>query len=394
MIGQLNGMQGRLPTIALVGAGVVLAASISVAVAMGIGAWNNPRHQPVGTSLVTTRLEENGLRVTDVVATAFGVTITMEAGLDSPLPDGSVATFDLADLSIEVDGASIDSSTWAKAVDYGVSPDRRAALFAVQGGPLPASAKSIRVSVPRLYVVPPDGDGVPQDGVRSAVAILDASRVPGARALAVTSPVFDTGFGWRYVIDSVESDPTSVRLTYHVDGDTTGLQPVPVSDPTGQPAVLLATDGRQATVVLPRDPGARAITAHFGGAARPVEHPGSVAFERVDGGWSSALLQLDGVSAPVEVRPSSLGGRDYVSIVATSTLLLNAYGSPGQVPQLVDDRGTMYPLYHGSSSGIPPIESEWDFEGPIDPTATRIVLTVNGYSELEAGDWSLTIPLD
>jgi hypothetical protein len=318
----------------------------------------------------------------------------MKANLGSPLPNGAVATFELADLSLAVDGTPLDPSGWVKAVDYGVSGDRSVALFTVQGGPLPVGARSIGVSLPRIYIVPPDGDGIPREGLRTAVASLDPGRVPRAGAVPVTNRVLDTGFGWRYVVDAVESDPTSARVTYHIEGDAEGIQPVPVPDPARRPNVVpLPEQGGRETLVFPRDPGQRDILLYFGAAARPVKHPASAVFERSERGWSDAVLNVDGTAVPVRVRPTVSAGRDYVSIVATSALLLNSYGSPGQIARLVDDHGRSYPLYHGSSSGIPPTESRWDFEGPIDPTATRMTMVIDGYAELESGEWSLAIPL-
>src|SRR5690606_6012612 len=90
----------------------------------------------------------------------------------------------------------------------------------------------------------------------------------------------------------------------------------------------------------------------------------------------------------VEVEES--GG--FTSIRLTAPVLFTGAGSPGNFAKLQDDVGNSYELFHMSGT-LPPSASQWDFTGPLSSTATRLELTVPGYSVTEEGNWTLPISL-
>ena len=381
----------RLRTLGIVAAIVFAALTVSVSVALT--RHSATQHRPAGIEMLSTADEGGGLTITSVSATAFGTEIRFVSSLDVPLTNGAVATFELTDLSIVVNGTPLDVAEWATSVDYGVSPDRRVAMFSILGRALPLGASKLRLSLPALYVVPPDGDGVRHDGLRTGGATLDSDRLPKVANVAFGERTVDTGFGWRYVIEAVETDSTSVRLTYHVEGDVNGVRPLPPRDAATKANVVLVPATGRGTVVFPRDPSDQQLIVYFGGLGRSVDAPAKATFERNATGWAVTDSDVGGAGAYIEVSSSVQGSLDFFSVIVTSPLSLNGPASLGQAARLVDDRDTSYSLYHGSSIGRSAIRSSWDFEGPIDPAATRLEFVVDGYARLEEGDWALTISL-
>lgn len=342
---------------------------------------------PKGVSILEETSASPGLTVDNISATAFNTTDQFAIELDEPLKDGEAPVLDLSDLSIP--GFAVEG------IEYAVAPGRSRALFTLTGNALPAETRSVDISLRAYYVIPPDGDGVRHEGPWQARVTIAPGKA-GTPQAATAKATLETGYGWRYVVDSVEFDATAVRLRYHVEGDTDGLRPLPPTALTGDMAASFPGDGSGREELLADRPrsGSAAIFS-FAGALRPVTVPATATFERKVGAWASASLAIGGQSLAAQIVETSQGGVPYISVRVdlnpATGLMLNGSGSPGQNARLVDDLGNSYRLEHGSAN-YPPTGSSWDFAGPVATGATRLVFMIGGYGVIEDGEWEFSVP--
>lgn len=349
-----------------------------------------------GTDITTSSTATSGFSVESVSASAFDTTIHLNVQLADPLGDGYSPALDNADLHMVTDkGDRLDPSSWIRAVDYGITADRRTAQVTIEGNPLPADTTSLNITLDALYTIPPNGSGVRPAGPWRGVATVDLARTPSSTNITAKLPtrIVDTGHGWRYVVDSLETDSSTLRLTYHVEGDTLGLSTLPIPNiVAGTLAATFPSGGEHETVETDRVPGTSSVTIKFGAAARTVTSPGSVVISRIGDTWAPSRLSLGGGAWEVNAASIQDHSEPFFSVSIASTLMLNLPGTHEGQPTLTDNLGRSYPLYHGSAN-FPPTTTTFDFDGTVDPAATQLTLAVPGYSSVESGDWTLSAPI-
>ncbi|MCA9830345.1 MAG: hypothetical protein R3B97_11340 [Dehalococcoidia bacterium] len=355
----------------------------------------SPHVQPVGVSILDRSTIDREMSIDHVSTTAFGTSIGLEIALPYALEDGASPGIDQADFHVVLgDGSKLDIASWLTAVNYTVASDRRAVGIEFQGAALDwERASELTLQMDAFYIVPPGGDGIRISGPWTVVAQIRVRDVPGERAVSGGARRLDTGFGWTYVIDEVRADALSVSVTYHVEGATSGLVPVPWKPERGN-NLLLPQGVPTQTVVLARDSSEPSFDIYFGAGARWTAEPIVVTLSRTPDGWVSGTGSVAGtpISASVEASTQADGSR-YTTIAITSALALNMLGSEGQGASLTDEAGNSYSLYHGSGT-VPPSVSRWDFEGAVADNIQRLTFTLPGYARLEAGDWSLTLQVE
>ncbi|MGE3075960.1 MAG: response regulator transcription factor [Dehalococcoidia bacterium] len=81
----------------------------------------------------------------------------------------------------------------------------------------------------------------------------------------------DTGFGWRYAIDSVVLDGGSLRVLYHAQGDTASLTPLPLPVPPPHPYPTAPFSENGMKFSLRVEPDTTSVTVLLGGAIRAHE---------------------------------------------------------------------------------------------------------------------------
>lgn len=325
-------------------------------------------------------------------AGAFGSVVSFRLALAEPLPEGAAPVLEQGDLTIAADGVSLDAGPWLQSVEAGVAPDRRSLTFTLRGRPFPPEARHVAVTVAAYLAVLPGGEAVRRAGPWFAAGPLDRSG-PEAVSRRV-NVVVDTGFGWRYVLDELTADETSVRLVYHVEGSTANAFPVP---PSGAAAgaywLLPVRTGEPGQAFFARPAGDGPLRLQLGGFERAVlERAAAEFWKGPDGAWRAGTLDLGGTRFPASLRPMDQGGSPSLSVRVTAPVMFNGRAAPGREATLTDDLGNQYHLDHGGGS-LPPRVSTWEFRGPVHPRATLLSFRVAGYARLEVGDWWVTLPL-
>lgn len=378
--------------LAIIAAAFALAFLATVAISAATLGSSARFSRPIGPSLLQDSSASRGFTVDIVSTTGFETTLGFSIELADPLADGESPALDLNDLVVKTAaGHAVPHDTWVQHVTYGVSSDRRKASFVLQGKPF-ETTNSLSLDLAAYYVVPPGGDGVRHAGDWSAVVEVDPRNAPAAgdAGTELVGRRIDTGFGWSYVIDRVQSDGIGIRLDYHVEGDVEGLTAIPPDTAEGEVRAMLSTTHPGYSLGSP-EPGTKTVRVRFGGAVRAIHSPSTVVFAAADD--SPSTIDLDGRRHAAVLEISNAGGQQFVSVRIESDLMFAGPGSPGQDARLTDDLGNVYPLYHGSASN-PPKFSQWDFEGPIDHDATTLTLSIDGYGVVEQGDWVLDVPVE
>jgi DNA-binding CsgD family transcriptional regulator len=301
--------------------------------------------EPAGTGF---NLAEQRGRMDIDRSGADGVVLTVEVG---PLPANTT------DLDVLVRQLPMERL-----------PSTAAEILAVSGGS----------TAPTVFVVPGPFEAhvniVPDPTVRDLTAFVPRT--------------IDTGFGWAYVIDQVTATSAELAVTYHVEGDTSGLGSMPASPPG--PSILFdaaATGGAPKVVRFPIA-SLSAISIRFGPGVRARELLSQATFRRLASGWAQASVVIDGAPYPVTLTGSGVA----VSVTVDAPVVLMG-PSTGGPETLADNLGSSYHL-SGGSTKFPPGDSTWVFDAPVDPAATSLTFTLNGYAEVEQGDWSITIPIN
>jgi DNA-binding CsgD family transcriptional regulator len=223
----------------------------------------------------------------------------------------------------------------------------------------------------------------------AAIHSTSQTATPSARDLTSSVPhEIDTGFGWSYVIDNVTATDPELAVTFHMAGQLDGLGSATASPPTN--SIFFDAAATAGTPKVARFPiaGRSNIAVRFGPAVRARPLLTGATFERTSTGWTSESVQIDGVSYPAEV---TIDGSETVVEIAAPVVLQGS--STGALESLTDNMGRNYVLAHGRSQS-PPVESTWVFDGPVDPAASSLTFTLNGYANIEQGDWTITIPLN
>lgn len=366
-------------------AGLLGAAAITGSATAIAGGIYTPPLFSHGDTVLRSAVTNGRLTVEDVNSSAFSSVVVLRVDLDAPLAkDQSFATSAEKLTATFSDGATVA----ADEVGYAISQDRTYGRVTVHFQH-PATGNSLTVRMGDYVVIPDGGNGIVHDTPMEAVVALNNGSLSVGQAIAVPAGTtqFDTGRGWKYVIDSVVGDATAVQVAYHVEGNIEGLRQIPQLTDADGIFLPFPEDGSRGIVEAVRPAGGVAVL-RFGGAARPVHAPSSVTFSSDQGGWHA-----DSLPAAVAATDSAIVVDDrFVSVRLVSDKAVIGSGSPGNLATLTDDQGKTYPLYHGSSS-LPAGVAQWDFEGPMGAGATRLTLTIPGYSEIEQGDWGASFAI-
>jgi DNA-binding CsgD family transcriptional regulator len=405
--GWMARLSGWLPVMAIpkvagvvLGGAAVLAAGAGVALAVMM---LSPSGSDAPAAEATAPVPgATGLAIESVSATPFETTIVLNVSLPNAIPDGSSLIIDGRDLHIMPNtGSALDASSWLDSQDPRTAEDRKTTEITLKGGPLPANTTSLDVTVDAVYVVPANGGGTRHPGPWHGTASVT---IDGADSLVdltdrLPSRTVDTGYGWQYVIDSLQADATTIHMTYHVEGAVDHLASLSPLGPSGladSPAGVLEApfpSGRdEATVEASRKRGASSVKIEFGGAARAVLSPATVEFERDGDSWTSNQVAIAAHSWNTRVGSTTHDGEPFVAVSTDAALLLAGASVPLGLPTLADNLGNNYVLGFDSSN-YPSPGSTWDFNGPVDPAASTLTFTIQGYADVEEGDWGMDVPL-
>lgn len=119
-----------------------------------------------------------------------------------------------------------------------------------------------------------------------------------------------------------------------------------------------------------------------GPESRWVAEPLRAEFTRSSGGWSN----WSGQYGPGPLAATVADGPGVVVDISTAA---NILGRPDGVT-LSDDRGHVYPKVQASAGSD---MQQVRFQGPIDPAATTVTLSVDGYWVPETREWTVEIPV-
>lgn len=321
------------------------------------------------------------VQITDVRSSSFHTTIEFDVYLAQRLgsdESASVAAPGLRFAAGEpVAGVAVSQNLLPNGVGLRVTAEF----------PTPLQGEAFTLLIDELAVVPHDGDG------RVIARELSApGRVSGpatAQFIASASGArIDTGYGWSYVVDTIEFDAATVRVTYHVEGATESLVALPLLAEDGVIAVPFPEDGVSGSVLVSRA-GAEQLRLVFGAAGRPVDQSVSFRLARDEMGAWQALAPA---SVP-EVTAIQVTEEGYLSLRLDAEVAFTGRGSPGNHACLTDDRGNAYALYHGSGA-FPPRYSQWDFTGPVAADAQELLFELPGHLAIEHGAWELLLDLE
>lgn len=197
--------------------------------------------------------------------------------------------------------------------------------------------------------------------------------------------VLETGLGWRYVIDQVVAASTQLAITYHVEGDTSNLSGATPNRTVAGVNGSARYSRLPETAIVAIPAGGDSVLVEFGAANRLRTAPTTLKFTRDVTGWARATGQMHGAAVSAAVN-------DGTPIVAwlVSDLMLLPGDVAGLLPVLVDDLGRDYRI-EGAGTGTN--DQQVRFAGPIDPAATELMLTLQGYVVREDGDWVLEFPV-
>ncbi|MFN0096518.1 MAG: hypothetical protein ACKVVT_17305 [Dehalococcoidia bacterium] len=228
------------------------------------------------------------------------------------------------------------------------------------------------------------------DSVRLAeTVIVSRGGMDQSPSLSIEGNTIDSGAGWRYVVDEVIADETSVTVRYHVEGDVAAdLGQLPADAGEGEVLLPFVPPGQTGEVVTPRTGDSIAILG--GPAARPSEAGASVDFT-VGVGGEATLASITSTEVSEAVLFYQERG-NFTSVRLTSHIGFTGRGSPGNGATLTDNLGNRYPLYHGSGT-FPPKHSQWDFEGKLAEGVTSVRLDVPGSYLTERPTEKLQVPL-
>lgn len=237
-------------------------------------------------------------------------------------------------------------------------------------------------------------------GVVAAVAIgLYVSWPGGDEALPAASPAatastgmarVDTGKDLVFVLDELEFDGTSTAVTYHLEGDLSGIRLLPgePSDPELVPPIEVRGGAASGTVIVAGRPDA----LRFPSAARRVEQELRIELP-VD-----ATTPLD-VATPHGTFTVEWDREDQqqvrVRLVGHEALALTGVDTSNGAA-IVDDLGNIYSFAHGDVE----MPASWDdprpatalltFGGEMADGARTATLVLQTYDALIYGDWHVS----
>lgn len=204
----------------------------------------------------------------------------------------------------------------------------------------------------------------------------------------------DTGKGLIYVLDDITFEDEYTVVTYHVEGDLSGLGFLlgDPHDPSAVPALPIESGTTSGSVRIPGRPADGVL--HFPSAYRRV--PGDVAVELVLADATPSTVMTPHGAFSVAWLPASDPSAINVEIVGRDVL---ASLTPGgnQGIELVDGQGNRYPLVRGAASTSargefsPPSRAIVSFSGPLRQGTDRVTLRLSAYETLIIGDWTLRV---
>ena len=322
------------------------------------------------------RSEQPSLAVVDAHASAFSTTVVFDVRLPATLNEDE--TFVVGTTTVRFGGTS--ESIGAEVLAYDVR-EGRSVLRVTANFKTPARAPSFTLTVNEVAAIPDGGDGRIEARLLTATGMISKASGAMTALLPPEGREIVTGFGWSYVIEAVDADATSLRVTYRVIGNIEGLNPLPPDQVSDDEAFLrFPMDAQPVTAEFPK-PESGSITLVFGGAGRPGSATETYLFHRDGDAWRTTSA----TNEKLDLLATQAG---YTSVRIESSRSFVRTGTPGR---LTDDLGNSYQLYHGS--GVAGRYAQWDFEGELPPAVQEVRFELPGAVVTEAGDWRLTLPL-
>jgi DNA-binding CsgD family transcriptional regulator len=241
------------------------------------------------------------------------------------------------------------------------------------------------------------GAGVSLAGLAAAIGLIlawpggsevPATDVPAANVTSAVARV-DTGDDLVFVVDRIEYDGTSTAVTYHLEGDLSGVRLLPgqPTDPSLVPGIEVRDRVASGTVSLPGKP----EHLRFPPAIRRVEQELRVQIP-IQGTSPVEVVTPHG-SFSVEWQPA-VEGETRVLLTGREALALISPDTSNGVT-IVDDLGNVYPFAFGSVA----TPAAWDdpnpatalatFAGELADGAQTATLILQTYDALISGDWQV-----
>lgn len=199
----------------------------------------------------------------------------------------------------------------------------------------------------------------------------------------------DTGKDLVFVLDDVEFDGTSTAVTYHLEGDLSGIRLLPgaPTDPEAVPPIEVLGGVASGTVNVPGQPN----KLRFPSAIRRVERELRVELA-VDSTGPIDVLTPHGMFTVEWEREGELQVR--LRLSGSEALALTGVGTSSGAA-VVDDLGNVYSFAHGDVD----TPASWDdarpatglltFAGELAEDASTATLVLPTYDALIFGDWQL-----